>query len=79
MKVGDCVALGLEIGGGEGHARGGRGVHAERVVDEVVAEARLLDFLLAQSLGELIHNCAYHLKMSELLCAYRSTSIKNFR
>ena len=51
MKVGDCVALGLEIGGGEGHARGGRGVHAERVVDEVVAEARLLDFLLAQSLG----------------------------
>lgn len=49
-QVGDGVALGLEIGGGERSTGGRLGIYPQGVVDEVGVEARFLDLLRCQSL-----------------------------
>ena len=56
MKIREEIALDGEIGGGEGNARGGNGVDAGGVIDEIGVEAGFLNFLGGEIFGQLIED-----------------------
>ena len=67
VQVGDDVALGLEVGRGEGGSRGCDGIDSRGVVDEVGVEAACLYLVDREVLCELIEYRRYHLDVGELL------------
>ena len=67
--VGDGVALGLEIGRGEGHSCGGNGVDPGGVIHEIGIKTGLLDLLHGEVAGKLVHDGADHFQMGQLLRA----------
>ena len=69
VQVGDDVALGLEVGRGEGCSRGCDGIDSRGVVDEVGVEAACLYLVDREVLCELIEYRRYHLDVGELLGA----------
>lgn len=68
-QVGDQVTLDGHGSGVPRKAGGRRGVDARGVIHEIGVEAALLDVLLAEIPGQLMHNGADYLQMSQFLCA----------
>ena len=68
-QVGDQVTLDGHGSGVPRKAGGRRGVDARGVIHEIGVEAALLDVLLAEIPGQLMHNGADYLQMSQFLSA----------
>ena len=70
MEIGEHIALDGEGGGVERNARGGNGIDACGMVDEVGVEARALDLLGREVLRKLVEDGSYHLHVRKLFRAY---------
>ena len=70
VEVGYNIALDADIFHIERCARGGNGVHACGVVNEIGRKGRILNLAILQVAGKLMHQRAHHLKMPKFLYAY---------
>ena len=75
VEVGDGVALDADIFHIEGNARGGNGVHANRVVNEIVGKGGVFDFVLGKICGKLMNYGGDHFHMSDFFGAYLTFKI----
>ena len=70
-QICDGISLRGDVGGGEGLARGARGIDTEGMVDEIFVKATRLDLLGGEVSRQLVQDRTDHFRMPELLRAYR--------
>jgi len=78
LEVGDVISLGGDSHSGKGLARGGAGVDAVAVADEVFIEAACLDLGGGKVAGELIEYGGDHLGVAEFFRADVGEQTDNF-
>lgn len=67
IEIGDGVALGLEIGGGEGDTCGRGGINPQAMIDIIGIQPGGEDLILRQPLGELVDDGTHHFQMRQFL------------
>ena len=70
LEIGNVISLRGDRHRGKGLARGGAGIDAVAVADEIFIEAACLDLGGGKVSRELIEDRRYHLCVAELLRAY---------